>query len=151
MGREAEAGGAMTQFIRVSNLAVLLERVKAATGPNQELDAQIGLAFGWEPNIYHTAWFPPDYDDDLKDDYLPQLPLFTASIDAALALVEKVLPGWKHAVGNHCPGNYCWLWPDSKTNGHFEKAASESAAILAAMLSALIEKEKTHEEATAEA
>lgn len=78
-----------------SALADLKVRVDAATGPDRELDIQIvgtiregaplsedrlgGLRTGFEP--YDAVW-----------------PHVTSSLDAALALVERVLPGW----GWHC-------------------------------------------------
>jgi len=57
----------------------ILKRLKEATGSDRELDAAIfwKLFPGSKPNL-HTAMNIPDY---------------TSSIDAALALVEKMLPG----------------------------------------------------------
>lgn len=53
----------------------LIEKLKAATGPSAELDGEIWLQFGSDAGV-GRAWN------------------YTASIDAALALVEEVLPGW---------------------------------------------------------
>jgi len=74
------------------SLSALLERVEACQGPDQELDAAIYKALGdgathrggligwnWRPGnvgIWHT------------------MPPLTASVDAALALIGRVLPGW---------------------------------------------------------
>ena len=76
----------------MSELAELLERVKAATGPDRELDWDIQQSqFGIEQTDFHGT------------------PRYTASIDAALALAERLLPGrsWKivgepAAVYPHC-------------------------------------------------
>lgn len=59
----------------MSDLAELLVRVKAATGPDREIDRAI-------ERLEHGP------------DVIPFTPAYTASIDAALALVERVLPGW---------------------------------------------------------
>lgn len=62
----------------------LLERVKAATGPDRELDRAIGEHFG------ECDYSGPAHHRPLSDWARP----YTASIDAALALVERCLPGW---------------------------------------------------------
>lgn len=75
----------------MADLAGLLERVKAATGPDRVLDEDLALCFGWS----HEVNLEEDYecwrDDAGKARYLPKV---TASVDAALALVERMLPGW---------------------------------------------------------
>lgn len=58
----------------------LIGRLERATGPDREIDDALRIAFGYPPK-------PWDY---------------TASIDAALALVERVLPGWFWRAG-HVP------------------------------------------------
>lgn len=68
------------------DLQPLLARVEAASGPDRELDKAL-----WYKLIFDPAL------DKKNDSYLkligsPQ-PLFTASLDAALALAERVLPG----------------------------------------------------------
>lgn len=83
----------------------LIERLEAATGPDRELD---GLMYGWEsglsPNggsfmlgggfqFRHPTKVHPSGPAAL---YVPgdSVPAYTASLDAALALVERVRPGW---------------------------------------------------------
>jgi hypothetical protein len=88
----------------------LLERVEAATGADREIDAAL-----------HVALVKPEqYPDDLRYFRLPcasmdhmemctpgtywlkqrsgaslhTSPAYTSSLDAALSLVERVLPGW---------------------------------------------------------
>ena len=65
-------------------LTELLARVEAAVGPDRELDLAIGIEFG---EADHSG---PAYHRPFKD----WARHYTASIDAALALVEKMLPGW---------------------------------------------------------
>lgn len=67
----------------------LLERVEKAEGPDRDLDYDISIAFqsyGADPTHGHylrRKWFGPN---------------LTASIDAALALVEKVKPGCQKSL-----------------------------------------------------
>ena len=92
----------------MSDLDALIERVEAATGPDREIDAVVwrvvlmpqlpfyrefdgrvmldvrhGLGEGgpdWRhPSPYDQSRYPPNY---------------TASLDAALTLMERKLPGW---------------------------------------------------------
>lgn len=57
-------------------IEALLERVKAATGPDRELDEAIRFYFDPVGSVYYS-----------------ESSAYTASIDAALALVERMLPG----------------------------------------------------------
>ena len=66
-----------------AELTDLLRRVRAATGHDPTLDA--ALAAGLE---HRTAEIPAD----------------TASVDACLALVHRVLPGWGWHVGYDARG-----------------------------------------------
>lgn len=68
----------------------LIERVAAATGPDRQLDADIWHATGGriEPGIpIGLDWFLPDNSDPVRD----ELTNLTGSLDAAIALVERVL------------------------------------------------------------
>lgn len=66
----------------MSDLMELLERVKAATGPDRELEyALVCHFFGADEGLLHEI-------------HGINLYRLTASIDAALALVERKLPGW---------------------------------------------------------
>lgn len=87
----------------------LREKVAAATGPDRELDAAVfnalvddggRIAFkvtnwsiqpGSRLSRYHDGWL---YGKSETDEYADDLPRYTESIDAALALVEKLLPRW---------------------------------------------------------
>ena len=83
----------------MTDLTALLERVEAATGPDREIDTEIARAFGWTPPGINPAlwegketpswWATPGFG----------MPAYTSSLDAAIALVERVLPGWSwHAM-----------------------------------------------------
>jgi hypothetical protein len=103
-----------TTLPETHSLNDLLARVEAATGPDREIDASIYNAMvddggrrafrvsnwsrGRAPMLgrYHDGWLTGKSEDDI---YADDLVRFTASIDAALALVERVLPGWGADVG----------------------------------------------------
>lgn len=130
-------------------LQVLLERVKAASGPDREMDAAVWLAL--EPGVtrkqwsyIHTASGQECRMDETRDatGRLIVVPSFTASIDAALALVEKVQPATMWAVGNMEMGPFCRLVAPTRgggyVGGYYEaNANTEPLAILAALLTAL--------------
>lgn len=117
------------------NLTALLERVKAATGPDRELDAAIVRALGLAENdlVFYIG----------RGDDWPQAKI-TASIDAALALVEKMLPGAMQASGIMEEGPFCRLVvPNPEYWGYREfkgDGVTQPLAVLAALLTALIEK-----------
>ena len=76
----------------------ILDRLRAATGPDRKLDGDIAVALNQLPEIvggytrrkdgllwYH--WIPPE------DCAIWEAPEYSGSIDAALALMERILPG----------------------------------------------------------
>lgn len=84
----------------MTRIAELVERVKAATGPDRELDADLWVALvpGASRRNVMDKW--PDEEpiwefiDEQRNTSFRYglLPDMTASIDAALALCERVLP-----------------------------------------------------------
>lgn len=109
-----------------AKLEDLVGRVEAATGPDRELDGAIALAVGgWHRdwldegrNPHHMPdwywWHTDDHPHQATDAH----PRYTSSIDAALALAERVLPGYRWGVsqagirtGKHPDGKH----PDGKT------------------------------------
>lgn len=99
----------------MNDLGALLERVKAATGTDREIDRDLflqlecelipshGIVTDWVSLGYR--WMPGDRGRTYHRDGVPTDgttgPEFTASIDAALALVERKLPGWDWSVVKH--------------------------------------------------
>ena len=85
-----------------ATLESLFARVLKGTGPDRELDAEIALAFGivaqragncfYGHNHYSVMVLDRDYYD--HDGNAPELPRYTASLDAALTLVPE---GWTWA------------------------------------------------------
>lgn len=137
-------------------LKELLGRVEAATGADRELDAGLFRALGGElPTEFMGTGIKLSWDasgkawchlpDGMRISFTP--PELTSSIDAALALCERVLgKHWfweiKGVIGFRC---ILWMletdYDDrSPPTGH--SAASAPLAILAAILTALL----AHEE-----
>ena len=82
-------------------LTDLIARLEAATGPDPELDKLISLELvGFDPDRLPTHW------PDIGRPASPHAP-YTASLDAAIALVEAKLPGWWWAVGHYGPDGLC--------------------------------------------
>ena len=70
----------------MSELDKLIERLERARGPDRELDAAI---FGFDKPMAHTTG--PTNPRMIESHPIPD---YTASLDAAVALVERELPGW---------------------------------------------------------
>lgn len=82
----------------MTNLSSLIERIKRSEGADRELDRAIGLAVSVQP-----------------------APAYTASIDAAMTLVEpRAL--WAHGSMEDGPfARICWPRPDGTfTDSYFE-------------------------------
>jgi hypothetical protein len=141
-------------------LAELRERVLAASGPDAALSRSIQKTAGWhqvEPRHArnkHGAWISPQDWLGEHGDGSPILdglhgtamhrdpPDVTASVDAAFALVERMLPGWVYGVDPHengCIAYVGFVAPNKDDDQIFRgRAATLALAILAAALSALI-------------
>ena len=166
------------------DLTALLERVRNATGLDRGLDAAMAIGVGYiteysEPNGQHgslrgyeggvdgkrVSYFAPWWPGDRK--WPPSeatvavnhdIPKFTASIDAALALVERVLPGWAVTVATYHT-DYGSPYADMASRRYiendegFEHEYAESAgltpvlAILTALLLALTSNTEGNDEA----
>ena len=145
----------------MSDLDALLERLEKATGPDRELDEaimalfytlderHIGTTEGWDDDpdsfkpVKDRVWVDPATDKWVSTAAFH----FTASIDAALALVERVLPGWMHANGNCGEQNMPWACitePDEPCRDFSAGAPTEPLAILIALLRALSTIRSTH-------
>lgn len=138
-----------------SALQALLTRAENATGPDREIDGGIWKALTektgdvWSDNIVGDVWHLQDPQDTIA--YEPP-PYITASIDAALALCERMLPGWAwqvskiEGVPSRAPTRDCevrlWL-PGIRTQGLpvetvTADAATPALAILAATVRAIL-------------
>lgn len=138
----------------------LLERLRGATGPDRELDGAIVLALGGPPETalpfqadvawtYRGGgeWFTPS-PRSIGLDIVWKCPPYTASLDAALALVEAKLPGVSPAVGQNVHHGY-WHARLSKVgdeDGPFTVGEADAPTPALALLIALLEalKDKEH-------
>jgi len=77
----------------MTSLPTILERLEAAQGADNDLDIEIAKHFGL--SVRDDGWI--EAENPMEPDYpgLLPAPMFTASIDAALALVERELPEWQ--------------------------------------------------------
>lgn len=121
-----------------AELQALLERVDAATGGPSNLDAEIYATIGGAPNTTRAGQriIPLILKGDPQD-----YPAYTASIDAALALVERTLPEWRW--GLHCHNGlmrgYVVESSPLRPTPVIADLPTAPLAILAALLKALID------------
>ena len=129
----------------MTTLKELAEMLDAATGPSRGLDRAVGIALaGWTATT--DQWGPALLvdGDRYPDTSGSAFPDITSSIDAALALVERMLPGWDWALQKTGKVSTCWLNPPGTHLGRTIHAATAPIAILKALVAALIAQEKNH-------
>jgi len=134
----------------MTDLPALLARVEAATGPDREIDAAIALAFRLPQQFFGEAIDRefsrkvdgPDYHVDkatwsgMGERYAA--PEFTSSLDATVALVEKLRPGPRVVISSPVyPADSWWV----KMDDCRAMARTEPLARLAALLRSMIEEE----------
>lgn len=138
-------------------LAELERRVREATGGDRELDADLWWKFDERASEVATGMPRPlDHSKPMpRAGVRAMAPAYTTSLDAALALCERVLPGWAWSLSGPDPETDERLacaalagavrmvkldWdeapvPDRDT--HTAYAPTPALALLAAMLAAL--------------
>lgn len=148
-------------------LQSLLTRAQQATGASRAIDFELHIllvgAAVWPATDMRGRITNPhskmsDYLGAYRevidaDDQDFDFPRYTASVDAALGLVERVLPGW--FVGNICQTDY-GRWYATVTRGppslatyhaQSKTVATPALALICALLSAKIAEASTpHEE-----
>lgn len=100
----------------------LIKRLEEAEAGSRKLDALIAKEMGWS---VHNArrnglWVIPFGEYETCDpDAMFRLGDYTTSLDAALALAERVLPGWGWEISHDdCIGNYyAWVVKDFYLRG----------------------------------
>lgn len=130
----------------LTELQSLLARVEAATEPDRDIDADLTVALlGGK-----AEWLTAQYTGDLVAAHvvpsanhrggLAKQPVYalTASLDAALALVGRVLPGWAWSVGNKASGGQAYLMSGPGAVLCGGEANTPALSLLAALLKALI-------------
>lgn len=152
----------MTPTPDITRLRSLLERCEKAEGPSMEMDGRLAVLFGVvsekrRPGGYYAFFAEPrrpgdssflgGYWDEEGRAYksLGQCitcPQYTASLDAAVALIEKALPGWVYTADSSLNEVQLFspAWPDGpSSDGH---GATMTLAYLSALLKALIVREE---------
>lgn len=96
--------------IDIEAVRALLARVETASGPSFDLDRAIGLVIGGWKRIDlgsgHAMLCNSDGGSFPDDPGSISGESFTSSLDAAVALVERVLPGWWWNLSAYEPGKY---------------------------------------------
>lgn len=89
-----------------ADLTALRDRITSASGPDRELDRDIGLLlWGWKRVEVAGRMMIEDHEGNLDLDHPGSLyPSPTESIDAAVALIEQ--QGWSWKVMRHENGRY---------------------------------------------
>ena len=129
----------------LATLRSLRERVIAATGADREIDTVVWLTLtpGVTRRKTHVPHWKRPYDiDETRDEtgLLIVVPAYTASLDAAVALVERCLPDavWK-VMTDYGDLRRATVFRTCDGVGHSqEDAETPPLALLAALLSALI-------------
>lgn len=136
-----------------AELQALLERVKAATGPDRELDAHIfacsqgGRIHYFDAETKEFVWEKPMggfWARGVKS--VRSTAKFTTSVDAIKAMVERDLPGWRICIETKDGiAVDCYLVGPDYDDSRPEVSASEpfggmpvALALTAAFLSAMI-------------
>jgi hypothetical protein len=114
----------------MTSITEIINRLEKSEAPDRELDAEIAIAFDIRPDwlLKGTGemWLDKENrcirwkDGDIRKrgfgnpvawyfgDHGERIPFFTGSVDAAIALCERVLPGWGHCLGT------CWVSDDAR-------------------------------------
>ncbi len=100
-----------------NNVTKLLRRVRAATGSDQQLDRDIA----------RYLIVPADKSEGR--------PPYTASVDACIALMERVMPGWHWHVGYGPKG----VMPYASLSKGKIRVEAIAATVPLALLTALLE------------
>jgi len=131
----------------VQALKALRERVSLASGPDREIDGQIALLIGWTlqkmKGDAKPYWRKPGVVEYYRRS---DLPAYSSSVDEAILLVEKMMPGHYWRVEKACEypalvgrqHKFAALVLEWGVSKRAEEGATPALAILAALLSALI-------------
>jgi hypothetical protein len=115
----------------------LASRLEEASGGSRELDREIFVAL--EPEKASQRCYAGELEGNVAA-YMT--PYYTVSLDAALALVERKLPGWSWRIGNR-PGGGAWVLLGTSREEHL--GATPALALLLALVKALSQGGQNHE------
>lgn len=99
----------------------LIERLRAAEGGSRELDIAVCLACfpSLRPPMEYVKGEPKLFFDEPF--YKQEPPHVTTSLDAAIALAGRMLPGWWWKVGTCCVSDDACCAPDYNDPEHSER------------------------------
>jgi hypothetical protein len=130
----------------------LAERCEKATGPDREIDYRMAYGLGWRFDGYHLARDLPCLSDEQfanlhnlagqwKRPGVVDWPypgtnhaepcVWTASLDAITALIERELPGWRWKTGR--AEFHCWatIYGGSGEGSVFSAVSIQGSAAIA--------------------
>lgn len=141
-----------------NDLTALLERVRNATGPDRRLNIYLHVLLNNDGRLGDYASVDEYANSAIQLGW--NTPAYTASVDAALALVERVLPGCGLAIDREPPAKggaaagaavNGWIGedgPDGRAWEHFDATGPTfPLAILTALLLALTSNQEGNDEA----
>lgn len=107
-----------------SSYGEIVERLEKLTGGDQVADNEIFWATSEWENL-GGYWRRHKVTGKQERYGHLDIPRYTASIDAAVALVEKMLPGWGWRVATCCVSDDAWVFPDFNSPEHGERLRRE--------------------------
>lgn len=114
----------------MADMLELIARLEAAEGPDRAADREIGLRLdGWYETVYSHGECLMVNGDRYPDHPESEYPSFTESLDAALALAERVLPGWVWMVESHRDGRATAWLSEFNAYGEGEQVLGNSPAL----------------------
>jgi hypothetical protein len=150
-----------------TTLIALRDRVRDATGPDRELERDLHEVVAGECTHRETRYYAIEDGNSVdsgftclacdEDTYGKRgWPSYTRSLDAALSLVERCLPGWSWSVDtmDRAGGQDTWSWAQVRPADAFSSVFYRDThpvpclALLSAMLEALIASEPEEEAPT---
>ena len=128
------------------DLSTLAERLEKATGPDREIDCLIFVATAESPfESYYPDCVLAVLGGFRARVEINEIPPYTASIDAALALVEAMLPpyGWSWRVQHTLGSERASIWREGLRSEWSISLTAPTAplAILRALVAALAAQE----------
>lgn len=135
----------MTHPSKSEGLRSLLAKVEGASGPSRALDGEVEVAVRWieaarcglKPE--HRAKWRSNAAGMVGDGFTEYMAEpYTASLDASLALVERVLPGAEYMIGRR----YAQIDLADQSPTYWAHTETAPLATCAALLKALIAQEE---------
>lgn len=121
----------------------IIGRLAAATGPDRELDDRIWAEMDERDVREHNGRLlaksrRAPFDECVIGGGTPT-PAYSSSIDATVALIERVLPGWEWQIGKYKGdmGQACLRRPDADEPERLEFAPTPPLAACLALFRAL--------------